>query len=375
MTQPQPLRVLLLADTTSAHTLKWASSLAEAGLDVVLVGLYAGMEPGIAALTEAGRIRCEPGEAGYDGSFLGRAFLRRVRRVRALVRTWQPDVVHAHYASSYGLLGALGSAGKPLMISAWGSDVYAFPRRGPLFRAVLRFSLSRAVQVFSTSEAMAVVVRGLTRRPVAVIPFGVDTAGLARPGRQVRREPDGSARPFTFGTVKGLAEIYGSDVLVEAFAAVAARTEEPVRLRLVGDGPARAALETRVAALGLQERVAFAGAVPHAAVAAELDRMDAFCALSREESFGVAIVEALAAGLPVVVSDAPGPQEIVGGTGAGFVVRREAVEEAAEAMGRLLAEEVWAGCAEAAAPAARRRYHWPDQVAAQIQAYRALAPG
>jgi glycosyltransferase involved in cell wall biosynthesis len=103
--------------------------------------------------------------------------------------------------------------------------------------------------------------------------------------------------------------------------------------------------------------------------------MDAFCALSREESFGVAIVEALAAGLPVVVSDAPGPQEIVGGTGAGFVVRREAVEEAAVAMGRLLAEEVWAGCAEAAAPAARRRYHWPDQVAAQIQAYRALAPG
>jgi hypothetical protein len=47
---------------------------------------------------------------------------------------------------------------------------------------------------------------------------------------------------------------------------------------------------------------------------------------------------------------------------------------AAEAMGRLLAEEVWAGCAQAAAPAARRRYHWPDQVAAQIQAYRAYAP-
>ena len=161
MTQPQPLRVLLLADTTSAHTLKWAASLAEAGIDVVLVGLYAGMEPGIAALAEKGRIRCEPGEAGYDGSFLGRAFLRRVRRVRALVRTWQPDVVHAHYASSYGLLGALGSAGKPLMISAWGSDVYAFPRRGPLFKAVLRFSLSRAVHVFSTSEA--ILREGLAR--------------------------------------------------------------------------------------------------------------------------------------------------------------------------------------------------------------------
>jgi len=370
----KPLRILVLADTSSAHTLKWVQALAEAGLEVHLVGLYADVEPGIAALASAGRIGCEPGDRSYDGSFLGAGFVRRVLPVRALVRSWRPDLVHAHYASSYGLLGALAAGPTPLCISVWGSDVYDFPHRRAAFAVLLRFSLGRARRIFSTSEAMAAETRRWTHTPVEVIPFGVDCVALARPDRRPRTNPDGSARPFTFGTVKGLAPIYGTDLLLEAFAQVAAAAREPVALRLVGGGPLRADLEARAAALGIADRVTFVGPVPHAGVAAELDRMDAFCALSREESFGVAIVEALAAGLPAVVSDAPGPAEILAGTGAGFVVARGDVGAAAAAMERLLSEEVWSACAQAATPAARSRYHWPDQVAAQIHAYTVFTP-
>ncbi len=83
-------------------------------------------------------------------------------------------------------------------------------------------------------------------------------------------------------------------------------------LRLVGDGPSRPALEREVRARGLEGQVIFCGALPHAQVVAELRRADVFLFPSAYESFGVAPLEAMAVGVPVIASDLPALREATG---------------------------------------------------------------
>jgi glycosyltransferase involved in cell wall biosynthesis len=252
----------------------------------------------------------------------GGYFVNAWRARRALAQ-WRPDIVNAHYASGYGTTATLAGA-RPLLLSVWGSDVYDFPYESAFKGWLLRRNLRRATRVASTSQAMARQARRLSPElaEIDVTPFGVD---------MTRFRPDPARRAtdaITVGIVKSLAPKYGVDVLLRAFAGLCAdprlrRPDRPLRLMVVGDGPDRRALEALAGALGIGGMTTFVGAVPHADVPAWLNRFDIYAAPSRQESFGVAVIEASACGLPVVVSDAGGLPEVVLDGETGVVVPRE----------------------------------------------------
>jgi glycosyltransferase involved in cell wall biosynthesis len=236
---------------------------------------------------------------------------------------WRPEIVNAHYASGYGTTAALAGV-RPVLLSVWGSDVYDFPYQSRLQGWLIRRNLRHATAIASTSHAMARQVQRLTpeRREIAVTPFGVDIARFAPAPRE--------DRPLTIGTVKSLAHKYGIDLLLRAFAGLVRDAEvgtaaADCRLLLVGDGPQRADLEALARELGIAPRTEFAGAVPHAEVPAWLNRLDIYAAPSRldSESFGVAVVEASACALPVVVSDVGGLPEVVRDRETGLIVPRD----------------------------------------------------
>jgi glycosyltransferase involved in cell wall biosynthesis len=109
-------------------------------------------------------------------------------------------------------------------------------------------------------------------------------------------------------------------------------------LLLTGDGPRRAALEARVRDRGVDDRVTFTGYLPErTAVHALLARLDLYAMPSRHEGFGVAAVEAMAAGLPVVAGDIPPLREVVGEAGV-FVPPRDSAA-LADVLGDLLEDD------------------------------------
>jgi glycosyltransferase involved in cell wall biosynthesis len=245
-----------------------------------------------------------------------------------VLRRWRPQLVNAHYASGYGTTAALCGVG-PLLLSVWGSDVYDFPYENALKGWLVRRNLRRATAVASTSEAMARQVRRLVPDigEIAITPFGVDLERFSP-------APRPENRPLTVGIVKSLAPKYGVDLLVRAFAGL----PPACRLLIVGDGPQRAGLEALTRELGIAERTEFAGAVPHADVPRWLNRLDIYAAPSRldSESFGVAVIEASACALPVVVSDAGGLPEVVRDGETGLVVPRDDVPALQAALLRLV---------------------------------------
>lgn len=297
----RPIKLLMLSDSASAHTTSWLKGLSDNNLEVVLFSLHGELEPGIAALVEEGRIGLELGRGPARASFSW-SFFSRLLALRKIVRSWRPDIVHAHYASSYGLLGALSPA-KLFVISAWGSDIFEFPRKNTFTRGILKFNLRMASKVFSSSAVMAKETKRYTQSPIEVIPFGVETDEFS-PG------PEGPTRMRRIGTVKSMEHIYGIDLLIKAFNLLVNEYPELV-LELVGRGSRTESYKELAHQLGIADKIKFSGRITHAQVPEKLRSFDIFVGPSRQESFGVSILEAMACGVPVVVSDAPGPAEIV----------------------------------------------------------------
>lgn len=312
------MRILFLAAANAIHTVRWVNGLAARGHQIVLASAHVPREP-LHPEVDYRRLSV-PAPAGY--------FLN-VRPLQQLLRAVQPDLLHAHYASGYGTLARL-SGFHPTLLSVWGSDVYAFPETSPWHRQLLCHNLRFADQLASTSAAMAhrtaALLAGQTAPDLAVIPFGVDIE-LFQPSERL------PSRPFCIGTVKTLAPQYGIDYLLRAFALARLQGLPPsVRLRIVGGGPQEKALKQLALSLHLEPVVDWLGSVPHVEVPQHLKALDLYVALSRQESFGVAVIEASAAGLPVLVSDVGGLPEVVSDGHTGWVVPSGDLTAAAERM-------------------------------------------
>lgn len=238
-----------------------------------------------------------------------------VRRLDRLIARLAPDLVHTHLAAA-GVLGRVVARRRGVQrvattlhnLSDWEEK-----RVSPL-RWLDRRTLGLADVVITVSDAIrravARVSPRLGARAVTVrngVP--VETLAGARADRVAARKALGyGSSEFVVGTVARLDPRKGLDTLIEALAIAA--TERPeMRVLLIGDGPEREALEAQARTLGVASRLRM---VRHRIeVRSLLAAMDLFAAPSRTEGLGMAIIEALAAGLPVLGSAVGGIPEVV----------------------------------------------------------------
>jgi L-malate glycosyltransferase len=358
------MKVLLLAPATVVHTQRWANALVGRGARVLLVTQHPA-DPNCISPDVETIVLPHNGTVGY--------FLN-ARALRQIASAWKPDLLNAHYASGYGTTMALARM-RPSLLSVWGSDVFDFPYESWVAARLIRWNLRHADRIASTSHVMAEQVRRLAPDvgDIDVTPFGVECDRFQP--RQRAREGD----RIVIGTVKTLADKYGVDVLIDAFAQLLqdadpmlAGVRERLALLLVGDGPDRAKLESQVDSLGIRARVSFAGKVAHAEVPSWLNRLDVYVAASRldSESFGVAVIEASSCGLPVVVSDAGGLPEVVRDGVTGLVVPRNDSRALCAALKRLVVdEELRSNMGRAGRALVQHEYEWEACVDKMLASY------
>ncbi|MNX40968.1 GDP-mannose-dependent alpha-(1-6)-phosphatidylinositol monomannoside mannosyltransferase [compost metagenome] len=359
-TESSPLKVALLGASQSIHTVRWANGLSARGHDVHLLSLDA-PSADIAPTVRQYRLP-------YGAPF---GYVLAARHVQRLLSRIQPDLLNTHYATGYGLL-ARRSEFTPNLLSAWGSDIYDFPEKSCWHHRTLSMNLNRATVLGATSHAMATKMRALSEKPVFVTPFGIDEHQFSP--RIVRYPSD----RIVIGTVKTLEAVYGIDTLIHAFAKLKARLAEThcdltsrLMLRIYGGGSQQHMLTDMAANLGLDGCVEFKGKIPHSDVPAALDDLDIYVALSRRDSFGVAILEACSSGLPVVVSNADGPAEVVLDGVTGFVVPIDDADAAAQRLETLVLNPQ---LRDTMGTAGRRHvldmYSWEHSLDLMLNAYR-----
>jgi glycosyltransferase involved in cell wall biosynthesis len=237
-----------------------------------------------------------------------------------MVRTWRAlrreraDVLHVHHvwpAADRYLAPLADSAGVPRLVVTEHIEGHS---HSPSQRALKRRELGRADVVTAVSGAVAdSLVRdyGVARARVRVVRNGADLPDEEREIPAARRLREqfgaGAARPLWVCAGR-LEEQKGQDVLLEALAVLRGRGLDFVVV-LAGDGSRRAALEQRAAALGLGDRVRFAGQVDD--LGPLLAASDAVVMPSRWEGLPLVLLEALARARPVVASAVGGVPEVV----------------------------------------------------------------
>ncbi len=367
------MNVLLVGAGNSIHLQRWANGLVQAGCGVACATVHAPLPQGWDARVALHRLQ----PSGAVGYLLAVPALRRL--VRRLIQQGRLDLVHAHYATGYGLLATLATLATladrpPRLVSVWGSDVDEFPHHSPLHAWLLRRILLQADALAATSQALVRRVQQLlpAAPPLFVTPFGVDTHHFV-PSAPAASDP----QQFIIGTSKGLASTYGIDILLRAFAQLPACAPDGRRLqlRLLAGGPQRAEYEALCQNLGQQHRTAFVGGIPHSQMPLALQQMDIFVAPSRQESFGVSVLEASACERPVVASHVGGLPEVVQHGVTGLLVPPGDVQALASALAQLVQD---APLRQAMGAAGRRlvqqHYSWPTCVATMMAVYQQLAP-
>ena len=267
--------------------------------------------------------------------------------------------VHAHgiYPSGAAARRLCARAQLPLVVSVHGSDLYTNTVK-PRWTAEVRRTLDAASAIVCVSSSLARDVVGLTgvdASKVVVVPNTYDTKLF----RACARRPSETLRLVSVGR---LVPEKGFDVLLDAVHALVAGGVRVI-VTLVGSGREEAALRQQVARLGLEQHVRLAGTLSGSGLVEALCNADLFVSSSRREGFGVAILEALATGLPVVATDSGGPADLIGSDDGVLVPVGDALA-LAEGI-RRTAERLSAYDTEGIARRARNRFG-PDIVGAEL---------
>lgn len=267
--------------------------------------------------------------------------------LKKLLREYQPDIVHTH-SSKAGILGrrAAHALGIPCVHSIHGA-AFHFGQPKMLYSA---YKLAEKIaepwcQHFITvCDAMTqqYVDAGIgTADKYTTVYSGMDVDRFLNPGRtrdDVRAALSLNDSDIVVGKVARLFNLKGHEYLVEAAPEIVRRVPN-VRFLLVGDGILKDRLQQRIAELNLTEHFIFVGLVRPDEVAEYLHAMDVVVHTSVWEGLARVLPQALICGKPIVSYDIDGAPEVCISDETGFLVPSRSINELADAVGRLCADE------------------------------------
>jgi len=279
--------------------------------------------------------------------------------VLRLARCWDFDLIDAHYFYPDGVAAALlaRELGKPLVITARGTDINLIPRHA-VPRAQILWAARRADGLVSVCAALKdrLTQLGIAGERIRVLRNGIDLTLFRPEDRTAARAALGVTGPVIL-SVGLLIERKGHHLVIAALTLLPG-----VTLLIVGDGPERAALVRTAVKAGVADRVRFLGQVPHEALPRIYCAADALVLASSREGWANVLLEAMASGTPVAATDIWGTREVVNAPEAGVLIASRDPPAIAAAVKSLLA----APPVRARTRAYAERFSWADTTQGQI---------
>ncbi|HEX5972162.1 MAG TPA: glycosyltransferase [Gemmatimonadaceae bacterium] len=294
------------------------------------------------------------------------AFAVAIRRVS---HAWRPDVVHAHWWFPGGWLAS--SLGVPLVITTHGSDIRLLDRSSVL-RRLATHVMNRARLVTTVSDFLARNVRSALpalRTPVARLSMPLDVAHFERGREEAKSDPPLILYAGNLLASKGVTD------LIDAFALLRQQGVQ-CRLKVLGEGPERAALERHARAVGVAEAVQFADFVGQDTMPAEYGAATVTVLPTRgdAEGLGLSLAEASLAGSAIVGTPAGGIPEVVVDEATGLIARSGDAADLARQIARLLeAPDLRTGLTARAAAMSREQFAPANAVDRFLRVYRDAA--
>jgi len=285
--------------------------------------------------------------------------------LRHLTQKIKPDIIHAGPIQNCAFLATL-SGFRPILAMSWGYDLVMDSDKSAWMRWVTRYTLKRST--FFTSDANVscdkAVAFGMDPQKTVIFPWGTDIKHFTPRNLKPSNLPT-----FTLFCSRTWESIYGVDVLAKAFVKVA-NMDPDVNLILLGGGSQGQKIRQILTSGGVLERVHFGGHVGHKDLPRWYHMADLYISPSHVDGSSVTLMEALASGLPCLVSDIAGNREWIQDGANGWLFRDGDVNDLAEKiLYAIKNRELLPKISEAARKTAEEKADWKKNFGKLLETY------
>lgn len=285
------LRIAVLADSESIHTRRWCQHFSKVGFEVYLLSFKRAEMEGVQChFIDAGNIKVAGGNW---------RFLMKGSAIRSVLNTIKPDVLHALYATSYGLAGAL-TGFHPYVVTPLGTDVLISPKQSFIYRFVLRYVFRKADLVTSMAPHMteAMLQLGLLKEKLSDVVLGINTEVFNRNEQQLPKDV------FVISSIRNLEPVYNIPHFLRAIALVKSSITN-LKVNVVGQGSLKDELMSLCRELQIEDVVQFHGKIPQSEIVKLLNRSHIAVTVSLSDGNALSLLESMACGVYPIASDIP----------------------------------------------------------------------
>jgi glycosyltransferase involved in cell wall biosynthesis len=304
------VRILYFSDNISGHNHRFLTKLTATGHDVFFLNLSSGVADE-GWLPE--KVIHIDNETTFTQGSTPDSIKAFVQEFRSMISRVHPDLIHAGPVQSCGYITAL-SKFRPFVVMSWGSDLLVDSHQGAQWEHATREALQYAdgfVCDCDTVRDAASHYRDFTDGAIAQFPWGIEPGTFSPSGPL----PTAKEMPFGPDTIRLICTrswepIYGMDVLMEAFLH-AYSVEKRLRLLLLGDGSERQVIQKFINRHSLADVVLTPGRLPESDMPDWFRSASAYLSCAKSDGTSVSLLQAMAIGLPVLVTNIPANREWV----------------------------------------------------------------
>ena len=307
------MKICLFADSDSIHTIRWCNYFVELGHDVHLISFKPSKVLNVSNyFVQTGNINVRGGNWKV---------LLHFRKVKSILKRINPDVFHAHYATSYGITGALCNF-HPFVITALGSDVLISPDQSRILKKMLVWALKRADWITSMADHMSLKINSLIKQPnkVTTLPFGIDTTVFYEKNNRKNTEDN-----FVIVSTRNFEPVYNLSHLILAYKKIVDKIPHS-KLVMIGAGSQKVEIHKLVNDLELDEFVEFKGKLTQPEISNELNNSHLFVSVSKSDGNNISLNEAMACGTLCIATKIPANVQWIEDSVNGYLVEIDDVD-------------------------------------------------
>lgn len=301
------MRVLYFSRSYTPHDFRFLNSLAESGHHVFYLQLEETMQTmesrSLPSLIEPVHWQGKPANFSYWKLF---GYVRQFKEIISRIR---PEIIHAGPIQLCAFIAAAAGV-KPLLSMSWGSDILVESQRNIILKWITRFTLSRSTILLVDNQAVKqkALAFGYPSQKIVCFPWGLNLEQFAISKSDKMRKQLNWQDNFILVSLRSWEPIYGVDIVVQAFC-LAVKEAPLLRLILLGNGSQKEQIERILQDNQCQDSVFRPGQISYTELPEYYQAADVYISASHSDGSSVSLMEALASGLPAVISDIPGNKE------------------------------------------------------------------
>jgi glycosyltransferase involved in cell wall biosynthesis len=293
-----------------------------------------------------------------------------VSQLREIINQIKPDIVHAGPIQSCAFISAL-TGFSPLVSMSWGSDILVDSEKDFLWKWVTEYTLNRTSVFIGDCEAVKekAIQFGVLDQRIILFPWGIDLSQY-QPGKNLQfRNKLGWTDQFVLLSLSTWEKIYGVDIVAKAFVA-ASKSEPDLRLILLGKGSQETEIKEIFNDAGIMDHVYLGGVAAQNELPDYYQASDLYISASYSDGSSVSLMEVLASGLPVLVSDIPGNQEWINQAENGYLFETGSVEKLTNAILNIVKNKnLLPQIRQEARKTAEKKANWDENFPKLLEAY------